>query len=256
MGEHGLRVGLFVTCLIDIMRPSVGFAAVKVLEAAGADVSVPPQQTCCGQPALNGGDRQTAAQLAEAVVDVFDAFDYVVVPSGSCAGMLRKHTPELLSDTPSAQRAQAFSERVFELTEFLDHIDVPPQNSMSFQGRIAFHESCSAKRELGLGSGAQDRLAASSGIDVVSLPDHEVCCGFGGTFSTTFPEISNAMVSAKTQSIKTIAPDLLTGCELGCLMNIAGKLSREGTTIPCRHVAEILADDFDTPPIGAPARTR
>lgn len=256
MRNDAPRVGLYITCLIDIMRPSVAFAVVKSLEDAGVHVSVPPRQTCCGQPALNAGDTKTAQHLARTVLDSFEGFDYVVVPSGSCAGMLRKHVPELMADTSEATRAQSFSNRVFEFTEFLDHIHARPKHIDTVTGPIAFHESCSAKRELNLGSGAQDRVAQATGADVIELPDTEVCCGFGGMFSVSFPEISNAMVSAKTKTIKSAAPAVLTGCELGCLMNLAGKLHREGARIDCRHVAEILAGDFTTPAIGASGLAR
>src|SRR5215207_7669789 len=233
-GERGVRVGLFVTCLVDLMRPSVGFAAVKLLEDAGCSVEV-PSQTCCGQPAYNTGDRATTRDLAERVIESFRGFDYVVAPSGSCAGMIKVHYPELFMDDPNwAPRANELASRTFELTSFLVDVLGVTAVAARFSGPVTYHDSCSGLRELG------------------EIADSDVCCGFGGTFAVKYGDISNAIVEDKTKRIaETGAPTLLAG-DLGCLLNIAGKLSREGRTIEVRHVAEVLAGLTHDPPIGMP----
>lgn len=250
-GTH--HVALYVTCLVDIVRPSVGFASVKLLEAAGFRVSVPADQTCCGQPAFNSGDVKTARALGLNIIKSFEHFDSIVVPSASCAAMLKIHLPPLFTDKSTKQRAIQFADRVFELTEFLHRHGGMGANAPTYNGCIAFHDGCSGKRELALGDGPRALLGEINGVKLVDLDDAETCCGFGGTFSVRFPEISNAMVSKKVDAIKNAAPDLITGCELGCLMHIAGKLNRERATVSCRHIAEVLAGSFATPSIGPPA---
>lgn len=244
------RVGLFVTCLVDLMRPSVGFAAVKLLEQAGCSVEVPVAQTCCGQPAYNSGDRSDAAALARQTISAFEGFDYVVAPSGSCAGMLKLHYPALLSDDPEwSGKAKAFAERVYELISFL--VDVRGMESVDadFQGRVTYHDSCSGLRELGIKDQPRRLLASVRGLELAEMADAEVCCGFGGTFAVKYPDISNAMVEKKTANVAATDPDLLLAGDLGCLLNMAGKLKREGRRIAARHVAEVLAGEISDPPI-------
>lgn len=244
------RVGLFVTCLVDLMRPSVGFAAARLLDAAGCEVIVPRAQTCCGQPAYNSGDAQSAKALASQTMRAFEGLDYVVAPSGSCAAMLKLHYPRLMAgDEEAEMRARAFAERVHELVSFL--VDVRGVTSVpgSFAGRVTYHDGCSGLRELKIKQQPRRLLAAVRGLELVEMPGTEACCGFGGLFSVKFPDISNAMVSAKTSNIAAVAPDLVLAGELGCLMNIAGKLSREGSAFACRHVAEVLAGELSEPPI-------
>lgn len=248
------RVGLFVTCLVDLMRPSIGFAAVKLLEAAGCDVEVPLGQTCCGQPTYNSGDRDDARALALQTIAAFDGFDYIVAPSGSCAGMLKAHYPELLAvDAAGAARARDFASRVHELVSFL--VDVRGMTSVpgTFVGRVTYHDSCSGLRELGVKSQPRQLLTTIKGLELVEMPECEVCCGFGGTFSIKYPDISNAMVERKIANVAAAAPDLLLAGDLGCLLNMAGKLTRTRSAIPVRHVAEVLAGELDEPPIAAPA---
>jgi L-lactate dehydrogenase complex protein LldE len=245
------RVGLFVTCLVDVMRPAVGFAAVRLLEAAGCEVCVPKGQTCCGQPAYNSGDRKDAKALALATMTAFDGLDYVVVPSGSCAAMLKLHYPKLMAGDPANEaRALAFSERVYELISFL--VDVRGLNTVSgtSSARVTYHDGCSGLRELGVAAQPRKLLESMPGIELVEMPDCEVCCGFGGLFSVKYPDISNAIVSKKTAAVESVAPQMLVAGELGCLMNIAGKLARQGSPIACRHVAEVLAGETSDPPIG------
>lgn len=249
------HVGLFVTCLVDLMRPSVGFAAVRLLEAAGCAVSVPRQQTCCGQPAYNGGDRQSAKELALRTIDAFDGCDYVVAPSGSCAAMLKVHYPRLLSGHAAEARAKAFAERVYELVSFLVDVRGLSAAPGSCAGRVAYHDGCSGLRELGLFSQPRRLLATCAGVELVEMPDGESCCGFGGLFAVKHPDISDAIVTRKAAAVGAVAPDLLVSGDLGCLMNIAGKLSRQGSPVACRHVAELLAGEMSAPPI-AQARKR
>ncbi|MFZ4806272.1 MAG: (Fe-S)-binding protein [Hyphomicrobiaceae bacterium] len=245
------RVGLFVTCLVDVMRPSVGFAALKLLEEAGCAVEVPDTQTCCGQPAYNSGDRPTAKDLARQTIAAFEGFDFVVAPSGSCAGMLKSHYPKLLADDLAwSLKAIAFGERVHELISFLVDVRGVTQVGARFDGRVTYHDSCSGLRELGIKSQPRQLLASVQGLELTEMADSEVCCGFGGTFSIKYPEISNAMVDKKSANISATAPDLVLAGDLGCLMNMAGKLSREGKPIAARHVAEVLAGELADPPIG------
>ena len=244
------RVGLFVTCLVDLMRPSVGFAAVRLLQAAGCDVAVPASQTCCGQPAYNGGDRESAKAIALQTIAAFQGFDYVVAPSGSCAAMLKVHYPRLMAgDAEREARARAFAERVYELTAFL--VDVRGLKAVpgTFAGRVAYHDACSGLRELSVKRQPRALLAALPDVQLVEMPDAEACCGFGGLFSVKFPEISDAIVAKKTASVAAAAPELLLSGDLGCLVNIAGKLAREGSNIACRHVAEVLAGEMGEAPI-------
>ncbi len=246
------RVGLFVTCLVDMFRPSVGFAAASLIEAAGCDVVVPERQTCCGQPAYNSGDRATAAKLAEQTIEAFDGCDFIVAPSGSCAGMLKKHYPELLAGTASG-KAENFAGRVHELVSFLADERAMTTAPGKFQGRVTYHDSCSGLRELKIKDQPRRLLTSIKGLELIEMPDCETCCGFGGTFSVKFPDISNAMVEKKTANVTGVEPDLLLAGDLGCLMNMAGKLRRQGRNIACRHVAEVLAGELNDPPIAASA---
>ena len=246
------RVALFVTCLVDLIRPSVGFASVKLLEEAGCAVEV-PVQTCCGQPAYNSGDRATARDLAIRMIDAFRGYDYVVAPSGSCAGMVRAHFPELFADDPNwLQKADALARRTYELTSFLVDVLGVTDVDATFAGTVTYHDSCSGLRELGVRAQPRRLLASVEGLTLVELPESDVCCGFGGTFAVKYADISNAIVEAKTQNIASTGAATVLAGDLGCCMNIAGKLSREGRPVAVRHVAEILAGMADEPPIGAP----
>ena len=246
------RVALFVTCLVDLLRPSVGFAAVKLLEDAGCTVEV-PVQTCCGQPAYNSGDRGTTQDLAERMIETFRGYDYVVAPSGSCAGMIRTHYPELFADDPNwLPKADALGARSYELTSFLVDVLGVTKVDAAFDGAVTYHDACSGLRELGVKTQPRELLKSVDGLELVELEDSDVCCGFGGTFAVKYADISNAIVTAKAENVEaTGAPVLLAG-DLGCLMNMAGKLSRDGRAVEVRHVAEVLAGLTDEPPIGAP----
>jgi L-lactate dehydrogenase complex protein LldE len=249
---QGPSVGLFVTCLVDLFRPSVGFAAIKLLEAGGARVEVPRRQTCCGQPAYNSGDRRDAAQIARQAIETFEPYDYVVAPSGSCAGMLRVHYPRLLADDPEfAERAEALAAKSFELTSFLVGVLGVNAVEAAFPETVTYHDSCSSLRELGVRDAPRQLLASVQGLSLGELGASEECCGFGGAFSVKYPDISTAIADAKIRDIaQTGATTLLAG-DLGCLMQIAGRLARDGEEIEVRHVAEVLAGMTDEPGIGA-----
>ena len=247
----GARVGLFVTCLVDLFRPSVGFAAVKLLEEAGCTVEVPMAQTCCGQPAYNSGDRADTRAIAESTITAFEEFDFIVAPSGSCAGMLKKHYPGLFRGDPAwEQRAAAFSGKVHELVSFLSDVVGRDGVAASHGGSVTYHDSCSGLRELGIRQQPRALLASVEGLSLVELPDADVCCGFGGTFCVKYPDISNAIVDKKADQIEATGAETLLAGDLGCLMNMAGKLKRRGSNVAVRHVAEVLAGMTDTPPIG------
>jgi L-lactate dehydrogenase complex protein LldE len=254
MTDRPVRVALFVTCLVDLFRPTVGFAAVRLLEQAGCRVEVPAVQTCCGQPAYNSGDRADARAIAARVIEAFEPFDYVVAPSGSCAGMIRLHYPALFAgDATMEARARTLAERVYELTAFLVDVRGMTRVSARYDGVVTYHDSCSGLRELGVKAQPRRLLAGVEGLRLVELPGAEICCGFGGTFCVKYPEISNRMVGEKTADIAATGADTLLAGDLGCLMNMAGKLQREGRAIRVRHVAEILADMASGPAIGEPA---
>jgi L-lactate dehydrogenase complex protein LldE len=245
-------VGLFVTCLVDMHRPSVGFAAISLLERAGCQVEVPRAQTCCGQPAYNAGDRRTARDLAVGIVEAFRGYDYVVAPSGSCAGMLKHHLPHLFDDDPNQRAvADAMASRVFELVSFLtDVMGVTDTGVAGSIGVVTYHDSCSGLRELGVKRQPRALLAAA-GATVVEMTEPEICCGFGGTFCVKYPEISVRMVSDKTRDIVATGAETVLAGDLGCLLNIAGRLQREGHRTHVRHVAEVLAGiPDDLPAIG------
>ncbi len=248
------HVALFVTCLVDLFRPSVGFAAVKLLEDSGCRVSVPPSQTCCGQPGYNSGDRANAVAIARQVIAAFEGHDYVVVPSGSCAGMLRHHYPQLLGDDPDwAPRAAALAAKTFELTQFLVEVRGLDRVEAKLAARCTYHDSCSSLREMQVKAQPRTLLASVAGLAITELKDADVCCGFGGTFCVKFPDVSNHMVEQKTADIAATGAELVLAGDLGCLMNIAGKLKRQGSTVQVRHVAEVLAGMTQDPAIGEPA---
>ncbi len=246
------HVALFVTCLVDLHRPTVGFAAIKLLEDAGCTVTVPRAQTCCGQPAYNSGDRQTAIAIGRQVIEAFAGAEYIVVPSGSCAGMLHHHLPLLFDHDPAMKvRAQAIADRTYELVAFLTDVLHAPPPTVSYAGVATYHDSCSGLRELGIKAQPRAMLAGVEGLTLVEMAEPEVCCGFGGTFCVKYPEISTRMVSDKTADIGQTGADTLLAGDLGCLLNMAGRLTREGSAVRVRHVAEVLAGMTDrVPPIG------
>ena len=254
MAEAARDVGLFVTCLVDLFRPGVGFAAAALLERAGCRVSVPPQ-TCCGQPGYNSGDLATARAVARQAIAAFEGREYVVAPSGSCAGMLRRHYPDLLADEPEwAGRAEALAERAWELTAFL--VDVCGMESVDarFDGAAAYHDSCSGLRELGVREQPRKLLRSVRGLELRELEGGDECCGFGGTFCVKYPDVSLRMAENKIAAARATGAGALFGGDMGCLLNIAGKLARDGSPIAVRHIAEVLAGRGGAPIAGETRR--
>ena len=250
MSQAAPSVGLFVTCLVDLMRPSVGFAAVKLLEDAGVRVTVPLVQTCCGQPAYNAGDRADAKAIARQVIEAFEGFDYVVAPSGSCAGMIKCHYPALFADDPPmARRAAAVAGRVWELLAFLAEV-AEVRIDADWSAVATYHDSCSGLRELGIKVQPRTLLGGVRGLELRECAEAETCCGFGGTFCVKYPDISEKIVDRKVNDAAITGADLLLGGDLGCLLNLAGRLKRRGLSIAVRHTAEVLAGAADAPAIG------
>ena len=249
-----MRVGLFVTCLADLMRPSVAFAAVKLLEDAGCTVLVPSAQTCCGQPALNSGDSVDARDIAKTVIQAFEGLDYVVGPSGSCMGTLRQDYPALFPDEPGWRtRAEDLSRRSFELLSFLVDVMKLPGVQARHAGRVTYQDSCAGLREMGVRSQPRQLLASVAGLDLVEMAGTEECCGFGGMFCVKYPEISTKMVDDKIAHIQASGATTVLGGDLGCLLNIAGRIQRRGLPLRVMHTAEMLAGMGDQPSIGEPA---
>ncbi|AJE99550.1 (Fe-S)-binding protein [Pandoraea apista] len=240
-----MRVGLFVTCLIDMMRPEIGFSTLKLLETAGCEVVIPDSQTCCGQPGYNSGERAIARDLAQKFLDEFESFDYVVVPSGSCGGMVKAHYGDLFADDPELMgRYERLRPRVYELTDFLVnvlHVDAVPGD---YNGEVTYHDSCSGLRELGVKTQPRALLAKMPGVKMTEMKDCQACCGFGGTFALKYGNISTAIVDEKCANIAASgAPAVVLG-DLGCMLNIEGRLRRTGDTkTRVLHIAQVLAGD-------------
>jgi len=256
MGIEGAHVGLFATCLVDAFRPTVGFAAAALLHQAGCRVDVPGAQTCCGQPAYNAGDRTNARTLAARHIDLFEIFDYVVVPSGSCAGTIRRHYPALFADDPGmAARARALAGKTWELVSFL--VDMGGWDAGSIDARlesaVTYHDACAGLRELGVRDQPRRLLEGVDGLRLAEHRDADRCCGFGGMFCVKYPDISAAMADAKIDAIEACGAELVAAGDLGWLLAIQGRLSRRGSVVRARHVAELLAGMTDGPAIGEPA---
>jgi L-lactate dehydrogenase complex protein LldE len=244
-----MRVGLLVTCLIDTMRPEIGFSTLKLLEAAGCEVVVPEQQTCCGQPAYSSGDRKAARALAEKFVKEFEEFDYVVIPSGSCGGNVKTHYVDLFSDDPAwLARMQRLAPRVYELTDFLQNVakitKLPGEGKSAAVGKVTYHDSCCGLRELGVQK--QPRaLLDKAGVEVTEMKDSRQCCGFGGSFALKYGDISSAIVDEKCNNIHDAGADAVVLGDLGCMLNIEGRLRRTGDDkTRVLHVAQVLAGDI------------
>jgi L-lactate dehydrogenase complex protein LldE len=227
------------------MRPSIGFAALKLLEAGGADVHVPDTQTCCGQPAYNSGDRADAAALARKVVAEFEDCDYLVAPSGSCSGMIRTHYGELFADDPAmAGRVGKLAAKTFELTDFLASVLKADAFPGIFVGKVTYHDCCAGLREMGVKAQPRALLAKLPGVQLSEMAECETCCGFGGTFSVKFGEISARLADNKCQNIANSGIDTVVLGDLGCMLNIEGRLRRRGdTTTKVLHIAEVLAGE-------------
>jgi L-lactate dehydrogenase complex protein LldE len=244
-----MRVGLLVTCLVDVMRPEIGFSTIKLLEAAGCEVVAPESQTCCGQPAYSAGNRDATLALAEKFLDEFEGFDYIVIPSGSCGGMVKTHYEDALAGHPQLlQRFAAVKPRVYELTDFLSTVvnlkNLPTAQADSFKGKITYHDSCCGLRELGVQQQPRELLTQRAGVELTEMKDARACCGFGGSFAVKYGDISAAIVDEKCENIHNTHADAVVLGDLGCMLNIEGRLRRTGDhTTRVLHVAQVLAGD-------------
>jgi L-lactate dehydrogenase complex protein LldE len=240
--QSTMRVGFFVTCLVDLMRPSIGFAAIELLEAGGAEVFVPPDQTCCGQPGYNSGDRAGAAALARKLIAEFESCDYLVAPSGSCTGMIRTHYADLFrDDPPMLARAKALGARTRELADFLVNVLKLEKVPGSLKGTVTYHDCCAGLREMGVKQQPRTMLAKLPGVTLKEMTDCETCCGFGGTFSIKFGDISTRMADNKCANIAATGADAVVLGDLGCVLNIEGRLRRLGDQrTRVLHIAEAL----------------
>lgn len=240
-----MKIGFLITCLVDLMRPEIGMSAVKLLEAAGCTVEVPMQQTCCGQPGFNSGDTDAARSLARKFLDEFERYDYVVTPSGSCGGMVRKHYPELFKEDPDIRnRIEALASRTYELTSFLHDVLKIESLPGEFDGEVTYHDSCSGLRELGVQAQPRALMALNPKIKLTEMRDARACCGFGGTFAVKYGEVSAAIVDEKIGNIAASGARCVVLGDLGCMLNIEGRLRRQGDeSTRVLHVAQVLAGD-------------
>ncbi len=238
------RVALFITCLADQFLPNVGECVVKVLRRLDVDVTFNPAQTCCGQPAFNTGFRDEARSVAMRVLDLFDDADYIVAPSGSCTSMVRVFYPELFADDPARlSKCAQLRERFFEFSEFLVEVLKVEDVGASFRHRVTYHDSCHLLRELGVGEAPRKLLRKVQGIDFVEMQDQKLCCGFGGTFSVKFPEVSVPMGEDKVRAASETGAEYLVAADGGCLMHISGLIHRQGLPLKTLHLAEVLAEE-------------
>jgi L-lactate dehydrogenase complex protein LldE len=240
-----MRVGLFVTCLVDVVRPEIGFAALKLLEQAGCTVDVPVTQTCCGQPGYNSGDAAAGRALAKKVIDEFSGFDYVVVPSGSCGGQIKVHFIELFKDDPDLKaRAEDLAARTYELTDFLATVLKVERLDSDFSGEVTYHDSCCGLRELGVQAQPRRLLSLLPGVRLKEMNGCTQCCGFGGTFSIKYGDVSGAIVDEKCRNIRASGAGAVVLGDLGCMLNIEGRLRRTGDeSTRVLHIAQVLAGD-------------
>ena len=236
------RASLFVTCIVDQLFPNIGMAMADVLERAGWQVDFPAGQTCCGQPAFNTGYRDEAAQVARHFLDVFRGAEYIVVPSGSCTAMVCHHYAELFREEPSMLRAaEATAPRVWEFSKFLLEVAGVEDVGARLEDVVTFHDSCHGLRELGIKEGPRRLLSRVRGLELREMDAAEECCGFGGTFSVKFPEVSGGMARTKIESIVRTGARTVVGVDASCLMQIQGAISRAGLPLRTMHLAEVLA---------------
>lgn len=239
---NGEAVSLFIQCLVDSMFPEVGEAMVAVFDRLSIPLTYPEGQTCCGQPAYNSGYRREAAAAARHFIEVFENSPAIVCPSGSCVNMVRHHYPELFPGEPDmTERARAIGAKTFEFTEYLVDVLGVIDVMAEFSATVTYHDSCHLKRGLGIARQPRMLLEAVRGLEVIEMRDSDTCCGFGGTFSVNYPEISVAMVDEKIANILTTGAEAVVGCDISCLMNIKGRLSRRGEKVKVLHIAQVLA---------------
>lgn len=248
--QNSPTVALFVTCLADMFRPQIGFAAAKLLEQAGCKVDV-PQQSCCGQPAYNGGDAISAAAVARNVIATFEPYDFVVAPSGSCAGMIKVHYPRVFQDDESwLKRAETLAAKTHELFSFLVNVRGVSAVATECGFRVAYHDSCSSLREMGVKDEPRRLLSSVRGLKLCEVKEPQTCCGFGGFFSVKYADISARMADDKIADVVATGAEMLVGGDLGCLLHLSGRMARRGEKIAVRHAAEVMAGFAGEPAIG------
>ena len=236
------NVALFVTCIVDQLFPDVGLAMADVLERAGCNLTFPTDQTCCAQPAFNSGYRDEARSVARHFLKVFRDADYIVVPSGSCTSMVSHHYEELFRDDPALlEETHRISARTFEFSQFLTEVLRVGPLGARLNAVATYHDSCHALRELKVKQGPRALLSHVDGLELREMDIAEECCGFGGTFSVKFPEISGGMVRTKIDSIMRTGADVVISIDSSCLMQIQGAVRRAGLPIRTMHLAEVLA---------------
>ena len=246
--DSGITASLFVTCVVDQLFPEVGLSVVRLLRKLGVNVEFPRDQTCCGQALFNSGFSKKAELLARRVLKSFQpsqmrtASSYVVVPSGSCASMMRVFYPQLFRDDHELrQRANELSARVYEFSEFLVKVLGVTDVGASFQGKVTYQPSCHLLRELGVSQEPRELLSNVKGAELVEMGQADVCCGFGGTFSVKYPHISAGILEDKLNNIAGTGADAVVGCDMSCLMHIGGGLSRRGVEVRPMHLAQLLS---------------
>ncbi|HEX5709393.1 MAG TPA: (Fe-S)-binding protein [Pyrinomonadaceae bacterium] len=241
-----MKVSVFVTCLVDQLYPAAGLAMCETLERLGVEVSFNAAQTCCGQPAFNTGFREEARDVARPTLELLtrelESCDYVVAPSGSCTAMIKNLYPVLFAADPARRvEAERVGARVYEYSQFLVDVMRAEDVGASFEGRVTYHSSCHALRELGVSEQPRKLIAAVRGCEFVEAENSDVCCGFGGTFALKYPDISAAIADEKIRAIERSGAGTVVSCDAGCLMQMAGMLSRRGSPVRCLHIAELLA---------------
>ncbi len=238
-----MKVALFITCLVDQLCPNVGVATVEVLRRAGCEVMFDERQTCCGQPAFNTGYRREARKFAERFIEIFEQSDAdaIVSPSGSCTAMV-KHFHELFPDDKSwRERCEKIAAKTYEFTSFLVNVLKIESVGAKFSGKLTWHDACHGLRDLNIRREPRRLLKAVENAEYIELAGADVCCGFGGTFSVKFPEISAAILDNKIEAIEKSGADAVVSCDASCLMQIGGRLSRINSKVKPLHIAEILA---------------
>ena len=242
MSDTNKTVTLFIQCLVDGIYPEVGEAVVRIFRKLGTSLICPTRQTCCGQPAFNAGYRREASVAAKRFIDIFEAADAIVCPSGSCVTMVRHHYPQLFVDNDIwLKRARRVAAKTYELTEYLVDILGADDLGAKYDGTITYHDSCHLLRNLRIREQPRKLISKVSGAKFIEMHDPDRCCGFGGSFSVKYADISEAMVTDKVNNIIASGADTVVGCDMGCLMNIQGMLSRKGSDIKIMHIAQILA---------------
>ncbi len=244
--EKGERIHLFISCLVDNFFPEVGEAILRVFSNIGLEIEFPKDQTCCGQPAFNSGHRKEAYKVACHFLDVFDKKNGAIVcPSGSCVSMVKNYYAELFRNDPEKlSRVEKISSNIYEFSEFVFQKKESLNLNSAYRGKVTFHDSCHALRELGISSQPRELIKSLRGIELVEMDMADACCGFGGTFSIKYPEVSKSMLQEKTDSIINSGADAVVSTDMGCLMNIKGLVSRKKLPVKVFHLAELIAFEY------------